>query len=112
MDIANICRERRKRREKVLKVRSMIAQKQKDKKTIRPASPRYDEVYFEGVAALEACAFEHICEPLIHAHVIGDTEMLTGDLEFFSSELTSKQEPLGSEFEQVLHENLLDLYQE
>ena len=90
----------------------MIAQKQKDKKTIRPAPPRYDEVYFEGVAALEACAFEHICEPLIHARVTGDTEILTGDLEFFSSELASNQEILGYEFEKVLRENLFDLYQE
>lgn len=48
---------------------------------VKPAPPRYDEVFFNGVAEL-----------------FGDP--------------ASNQEPLGSEFEQVLHENLWDLYHE
>jgi hypothetical protein len=80
MNIANICRERRERRERILEIRSRIAQGKKDKKTVRP-NPRYDEVFFNGT------------------------------LELFSGELALNQEPLGSEFEQVLHENLWDLYQ-
>lgn len=79
MNIANVCRERRERRERILEIRLRIARKKKDKKTVR-SNQRYDEVFFNGVAEL-----------------FGD--------------LASNQEPLGSELEQVLHENLWDLYQ-
>jgi hypothetical protein len=45
-------REKKKKKERLLKIREKIAQRKKKKKTIVPTPPRYDEVFFNGVMEL------------------------------------------------------------